>query len=241
MPIIGCAVLLAALVGGTGFTVVTVRDADRDPGAPVWRLPTAAAEGKRPSEARGLKGLLLPYGADDNVRGPDLDEFGADAELNGAQATALRKESLRSLPRAQRRRLEKEIDKQHIQGMAMRSYVSTATREDWQLAKDAFTAEIVLSRMDRRSARSIVAFQQDFLDALKVFRAGPEIEGHRNAKCFLPPAGSKDKLDVMVCSAYEGDVLVSATMNAVKPLDTKAAARLFRDQLDRIKDPGKAV
>ncbi|WP_030164694.1 hypothetical protein [Streptomyces sp. NRRL S-813] len=241
VPVIGCAVLLAALVGGTGFTVVTVRDADRDPGAPVWRLPKAAADGEHPAEARGLKALLLPYGTSENVRGQDLGEFGADAELNGAQATALRKESLRSLPRSQRRRLEKEIDKQHIQGMAMRSYVSTATNQGWQPAKDAFTVEIVLSRMDRRSARSIVAFQQQFLDALKVFRAGPKIEGHRNAKCFLPPAGSKDKLDVMVCSAYEGDILVSATMNAVKPLDTKAAARLLRDQLDRIKDPGKAV
>jgi hypothetical protein len=241
MPVIGCTVLLAALVGGTGFTVVTVRHADHDPGAPVWSLPKAAAVGERPSEARGLKGLLLPYGTNENVRGPDLGQFGADAELSGAQATALRKESLRSLPRSQRRRLEKEIDKQHIQGMAMRSYVSTAATGNRSLAEQAFTAEIVLSRMDRRSARSNAAFQQNFLDALKVFRAGPEIKGHRNAKCFLPPAASKDKLDVMLCSAYEGDVLVSATMNAVKPLDTKAAARLLGAQLDRIEDPGKAI
>jgi hypothetical protein len=45
----------------------------------------------------------------------------------------------------------------------------------------------------------------------------------------------------MLCSADEGDVLVSATMNAVKPLDTKAAARLLGAQLDRIEDPGKAI
>lgn len=239
--IAGCAVLLAALLGGTGYTVITVRDADRDPGAAVWKLPEAPAGKQRPADATGLRGMLLPYGGSTGYgRGPDIAEFGADAELSGAQATALRKESLRSLPRTQRRQLEKEIDKQHIKGMAMRSYISTMSAPD--STKDTFTAEIVLSQMEsRQTVRSIAALQQEFLDALKVFRAGPKIEGHEHAKCFLPPASSKDGLDVMFCSAYEGNVLVSATMDAARPLDKKGAAQLLRDELDRIEDPGKAV
>ncbi|MGW5126310.1 hypothetical protein ACWEQ7_20120 [Streptomyces sp. NPDC004069] len=241
--IAGCVLLLAALVGGTGYTAVTVRDADRDPGGPVWRLPEAAASGSR-TEATGLQGMLLPYGTSGYGRGPDLGVYGADVELSGAQAAAMRKESFRDLPRSQRRQVEKQIDKQHITGMAMRSYVSPedVSRTDAADAEDAFVVEIVLSRMDnRRSVRSAVAFQQEFFEAMKIFRAGPRIKGHENARCFLPPADSKERIDLVICSAYQGDVLVSATAYGPKPLDKKAVARMLGAQLDRIKDPGKAV
>ncbi|MFF7142805.1 hypothetical protein ACFZB5_16405 [Streptomyces nodosus] len=239
--IAGCAVLFAALVGGTGFTVVTVRDADRDPGDPVWRLPAKASSEEKQPEDAGLKGMLLPFGASGYGRGPDLGQYGADAELSGAQATALRKESLRNLPRSQRRLMEKQIDKQHITGMAMRSYLSVEDPVN-QDTDDAFVMEIVLSRMENRGAvRSLTAVQQEFLSALDVFRAGPRIEGHKNARCFLPPKDSKEKLEYLFCSGYVGDVLVSATGYGLKPMDTKEAARFLRDQLDRIKDPGKAV
>ncbi|GAA3822817.1 hypothetical protein [Streptomyces chiangmaiensis] len=241
--IAGCVVLLAAVLGGAGYTVVTVQNAERDPGAPVWRLPKTEADKKVQTEATGLKGMLLPFGTSGYGRGPDMGEFGSDAELSGGQATELRKESLRNLPRSQRLRLEKEIDRQHIQGMAMRSYLSsTSASGSTAYAQDAFTVEIVLSRMEsRRTVRSIAAFQQEFLGAMKVFRAGPTIEGHKNARCFLPPTDRDEKLDLMVCSAYEGDVLVSATVSGVKPLDKKGAAALLRAQLDRIGDPGEAV
>ncbi|MFB6959612.1 hypothetical protein ACFCYB_21960 [Streptomyces sp. NPDC056309] len=241
--IVGCVVLLAALVGGTGYTAVAVHNADRDPGEPAWHLPEAAAKSSRP-EATGLRGMLLPYGTSGYGRGPDLGEYGADVELSGEQAAALRKESLRDLPRSQRRLLEKQIDKHHITGMAMRSYVSP---EDASLmapmeVEDAFVVEIVLSRMDsRRTVRSVVALQQEFFDAMKVFRAGPRVKGHENARCFLPPASSKERIDFVVCSAYQGDVLVSATAYGPEPLDKRAVARMLGAQLDRIKDPGKAV
>ncbi|MEU3345490.1 hypothetical protein ABZ723_10925 [Streptomyces sp. NPDC006700] len=238
----GCVVLLAALAGGIGFTVVTVRGADRDPGEPVWRLPHAVAEGEQPGDT-GLKAMLLPYGTNGYGRGPDLGEYGADAELSGTQAVALRKESLRNLPRSQRRLLEKQIDKQHITGMAMRSYLSVEDPGRIGTETDgAFAVEIVLSRMENRgTVRSIAVVQQEFLTAMKIFRAGPGIEGHRNARCFLPPADFGGKTDFVICSAYEGDVLVSASAYGVEPLDKKGVARLLRDQLDRIKDPGKAV
>ncbi|MFE6554437.1 hypothetical protein ACFVHS_39520 [Streptomyces sp. NPDC057746] len=239
----GSAVLLLAVLGGAGYTVVTVQNADRDPGAPVWSLPKAEAEKKAQAEATGLKGMLLPFGTSGYGRGPDMGKFGSDAELSGREATELRKESLRTLPRSQRLQLEKEIDRQHIQGMAMRSYLNAdSATASTSYGKDAFTVEIALSRMEsRQTVRSIAAFQQEFLGAMKVFRAGPTIEGHKNARCFLLPTNRDEKIDLMVCSAYEGDVLVSATVSGAKPLDKKGAADLLRAQLDRIKDPGEAV
>jgi hypothetical protein len=240
----GAGVLLLAVLGGTGFTVVTVRDADRDPGKPSWRFPESVADDK-PAAAHqtGLAGLLLPYGDGNGYgRGPDMGEFGSDTELSGREATELRKESVKDLPRSQRRQLERQIDKQHIKGMAMRSYRGTAT--DWASFGDQkpFVVDITLSQMGSRGAvRSVATYQQDFFDALKIFRAGPKIEGHKNARCFLPPTDADEKLDMMVCSAYEGDILVSATATSSKKLDKKGVAELLREQLDLVSDPGEAV
>ncbi|MFF0030415.1 hypothetical protein [Streptomyces avermitilis] len=240
----GSVLLAAAVVAGTGYTVVTVNGADRDAGAPVWDLPKAKKEAATEQAASsGLGGMLVPYETDGFTRGPDLDEFGADAELSGARATALRKESLRELPRSQRRRLEKQIDKERIKGMVMRSYLSTSSAGDSTLYADkAFTVSMVLSQLESRAAvRDISTFQNEFLTALGVFRKGPKVEGHKNAQCYLPPKDADEKLDAMVCSAYQGDVLVSATAYGAKPLNTKGVAMLLRTQLDRIAEPGEAV
>ncbi|GGJ44905.1 hypothetical protein [Streptomyces brasiliensis] len=241
--IAGTALLLLAVVAGAGYTVVTVNGADRDPGAPVWRFPEADEGKEAAAGGDGLRGMLLPYGTDRYGRGPDIGEFGSDAELSGGEATALRKESVRYLPRSQRRELERQIDKHPTKGMAMRSYVSDARAVGSDsYSYDAFTLEIVLARMDnQRTVRSIATVQQEFFDAMKIFRKGPKIEGHKNAACFLPPADSGEKLDMMVCSAYVGDVLVTATATAGKPLNKEGAARMLRDQLDRIAEPGEAV
>ena len=231
----GAVLLLGAVIGGVGYTVVTVQDADRDAGAPRWRLPAAEHGVVKVKEGTGLGGMLVPFGPDGWNRGPDIAEFGSDAELSGRQATALRKESLRDLPRSTRRQLEKEIDKERIKGMAMRSYYDS-------INIDPPTVSIVLSQMENKAAvRDSVKFQNEFLSALKVFRKGPEIKGHKNAHCFLPPKIAGEKLDTMVCSAYQGDVLVSLTAHAAKSVDTTLVATLLREQLDRIAEPGEAV
>ncbi|MFD5815227.1 hypothetical protein [Streptomyces sp. NPDC127038] len=236
----GAVVLVGAVVAGTSYTVVTVRNADRDAGAPSWKFPKAAGEHvEKPKPASPLAALLVPYDDAHLHRGPDIAGFGADAALNGGAATALTKQSLRGLPRSQRREMEKRIDKQHIKGIAMRSYLNAGST-----IGDAatYTAEIELSRIeDRQAVRNMSTLQNEFFDALEVFRSGPRIEGHKNARCFLPPTDKKEKLDMMFCSGYQGDVLVSATAFAAKPLDTKSVARLFREQLDRIQEPGEAV
>lgn len=232
----GSVLLLGAVIGGAGYTVVTVQDADRNPGAPSWRFPKDAAEAKKAKAPSGLRGTLVPFGPDGWDRGPDIGEFGSDTELSGRQATALRKESLRGLPRSERRQLEKRIDKQHIKGMAMRSYVSTMN------AGGDVTVNIVLSQMgDRDAVKGIATFQNEFLNALKIFRKGPAVQGYKKAKCFLNPRSADEKLDTMVCSAYQGEVLVSLTAHAVRPLDSVSVATLLREQLNRIAEPGEAV
>ncbi|MEU6199401.1 hypothetical protein [Streptomyces sp. NPDC047061] len=234
--LVASGVLAAAVLGAGAWTVVAVHDADRDPGAPVWSLPKAAKETKAAS-AGGLRGMLLPYGSDTYGRGPDMAEFGSDAALTGAQATLLRKESIKDLPRSQRRELERQMDRNPVRGMAMRSYVS----------KDApgypYTMEIVLAQMgNERTVRSTAGVQKELFDALKVFRKGPEIKGYKDSTaCFLTPAGKDVKLDTMFCSGYVGDILVTATATAAKPLDKQSAADMLRAQLDRIKEPGAAV
>ncbi|MFF3347247.1 hypothetical protein [Streptomyces sp. NPDC002779] len=177
----------------------------------------------------------MPYGTRGWERGPDLGEFGSDVSLGGAQATALRKESLRGLPRTQRRQLEEQIDKARITGMAMRSYVDTENG-------GAFTASVVLSQMENRSTvRGSSTFQSELLDSLGFFRDGPKIKGYKNARCFLSPKDEDVALDYLYCSAYQGDVLITVTADGVGPLDTDGIADLLRVQLDRIAEPGKAV
>ncbi|MFK0116711.1 hypothetical protein [Streptomyces sp. NPDC090994] len=239
VAVAGCLLLAAAVAGGVGYTGVVVDGADRDAGAPVWASPKAAAD-EEEAEATGLAATLVPYRSDGWTRGPDLGEFGSDTVLSGAQATALRKESLRGLPRSERRRLEKEIDRRPVAGMAMRSYVHTPAFDEGE--KGSVTTGIVLAQMESRAAvRDMSTVQNDFFASLDIFREGPRIKGHTNARCFLPPADSDEDLDLMFCSAYQGDVLVTLTAEGVKPFDSDGVAALLTEQLDRIAEPGEAV
>jgi hypothetical protein len=239
------AALLLVTVAGVGYTAVTVNGADRSPGAPGWSLPKSVKDKEKAAgpKATGLRAMLLPYGEDQYGHGPDIAEYGYDAELSGAQAADLRKQSIRDLPRSQRRMMEREIDKKPVKGMAMRSYLSTAHAADSAAySDDAFAMEIVLAQMaDQRTVRSMAAATKQIFDELGAFRKGPKIEGHKDTACFRPPAGSRKGLDGMVCFGYVGDVYVTATATAAAPLDTKGVAEMVRAQLDRIKDPGKAV
>jgi hypothetical protein len=241
----GSVLLACAVVGGVGYTVVTVQDADRASGKPTWRFPAAAAEGddkagkKAGAAGSGLSALMLPFGTDGYQRGPDLDEFGPDSEFSGPQAIALRKESIKNLPSASRRKLEKEIDKERIKGMAMRSYV--VGRPDYTTT-DAITFDVTLSRQENRTAvqQSAKTFS-GFLAATDVFRKGPKIKGHPDAHCFVTPKGEDEDLALGLCIAAVGDVLVSVTSAAPDPIDGTFVAKFFAAQLDRITDPGQAV
>lgn len=233
--IAGSVLLVGAVIGGTGYTVVTVQDADRDAGAPTWKFPKAAEDDTKTAKAAsGLAAVLVPYGTDYS-RGPDIDEFGYDAELSGAEATALRKQSADYLPRSQRLQLEEEIDKQDIKGMAMRSYLITTYFTD-------VTVEVTLSQMGNKTAvRDISTFQNEFLNALESFPEGPKVKGHKNAQCFLSPEDEGVEIDLMFCSAYEADVLVGVTAQGTDPETMDDVAELLSEQLDRITETGEAV
>nr|WSY53736.1 hypothetical protein OG999_28925 [Streptomyces sp. NBC_00886] len=232
--IVGCALLAVAVVGGVGYTVVTVNGADRDAGAPTWTFPKSAAEQKAAS-AKGLRGMLQPYNHT-YVRGPDIAEFGADAELTGREATALRKEELSGLPRSQRLLLEKQIDREQIKGIAMRSYLYAAAQDT-----NAYTVEVQLAQMDEKAARDLATYEIDLLDTVTLFRKGPAVPGHKEARCFLPKKVAGEKLDEMFCFAHEGDVLITLNASGTKAMDTNGVAAFLREQLDRIKTTGAAV
>ncbi|WP_406105632.1 hypothetical protein OG698_25445 [Streptomyces sp. NBC_01003] len=230
--------LLGVVAGGVGYTVVRVEGADRDAGAARYKFPDAPRDNSARDKGRtGLKASLLPM-PEGYRAGPDIAGFGADTELSGRQAAALRKQSLRSLPLKERRRLEGEFDRQEIKGMAMRSYAS-GNRAD-----GGIVVTISLSRMgNRQDAREISRFQSRFAEAMTVFRKGPKIKGHKDAGCFLPPADKEEKLDIMVCSGYSGDVLVSFTAYGTKDglVSSGEPAELMREQLDAVESPGEAV
>ncbi|MFE3633208.1 hypothetical protein [Streptomyces sp. NPDC059168] len=237
----GSVLLAGALVAGVGCTTAIVRGADRDAGAPVWRFPRAAAGKHKEQPRHGLGGMLVPYGTGTWVRGPDIGEFGAEAELNGAQATALRKQSVRGLPRSTRKELERQIDRQRITGMAMRSYFS-AQSQAYLWNEEVYAVNITLSRMgDRSAAHRISTFTNQFVQKLGALRPGPAVKGHRDAKCFRSPKGSGDRVNGMFCSAYAGDVLVTVTASGTRTLDSAGVAKLLGTQLDRIAEPGVAV
>ncbi|MEU2425219.1 hypothetical protein ABZ619_30085 [Streptomyces sp. NPDC007851] len=232
----GVGVLVAAVLAGAAYTVVTVRGADRDAGAPVWRLPKAVKQTK-PAAGTGLRGMLLPYDASYG-RGPDMAQFGSDAALSGREAELLRAESIKDLPRSQQRDLQRQFDRNPVKGMAMRSYVNTEVPY-----ANTYTMRIVLAQLGSRgTVRSLARQQEGYLAALKLLRKGPAIKGYENSTaCFLVSSGSKETLDLMYCSGYVGDVLVTATATAAKPLNQRSAADMLRAQLDRIKDPGASV
>lgn len=232
----GVGVLAAAVLAGAAYTVVTVRDADRDPGAPAWSLPKDPKQTK-PAAGGGLHGMLLPYG-DSYAIGPDMTRFGSDAALSGRDADLLRAESIKDLPRTQQRAMQRQFDRNPVKGMAMRSYVNTEVPY-----ANTYTMRIVLAELGSRgTARSLAQQQNGYLGALKVLRKGPVIKGYeKSTACYLVASGSTESLDLMFCSGSVGDVLVSATATAAKPLNKGSAADMLRAQLDRIKDPGASV
>ncbi|MFY4719304.1 hypothetical protein [Streptomyces sp. LaBMicrA B280] len=239
---VGAGLLAAAVVAGVGCTAVAVSGADRDPGRPVWKFPpAAAAKDAGGPRTTGLGASLLPYeeGPTAYKRGPDIAGYGSDVELTGRQATALRKQSVQGMPPDTRRRMDELIDKQHISGMAMRSYANIAGDSD---GKHSFTVSVQLVRMDGGGSAHDrdVEFARALASALH-FRKGPAIKGHKAAACFLTPKDDDEKFDLMFCDAYQGGVLVSVTAEGPRPLETNALALFIGRQLDRIKDPGKAV
>lgn len=233
-------VLLAGAVGSAVFyTSMQVKDADRTAATKVWqsqKKPGSEEPEKwhSPVERTELGKRLLPL--PDRYRlGPDIDGYGNDTVLTSSQASALFKQSVRGLPQDQRKAEREAIEKLRIQGIGMRSYAS----EDNDLV-----VEIQLAQMaNKRAVEDMAGYQAEMTRRLGGFTKGPKIEGHKDAKCFMVPAseGQTDGLEMMICSAAEDDLLVTATAYGGKRMDMKAAASLLKKQLDHVVTPGEAV
>ncbi|MEU6292618.1 hypothetical protein [Streptomyces sp. NPDC046988] len=235
----GGLLLAGALAGTTGYTVVSVNDADRDAGAPVWAPPKQMPRTDAATPT-GLAGFLTPYRADGWKRGPDIEEYGSDITMSGARANALRKESLSGLPRSQRKELEKALDRRPVEEAAVRSY-SRGAGEYPDTETGAVTATVALTRMaDRSAARALSEGQSGLLEAFDVAR-GPRIKGHKDAKCFRVPAESEGGLDAMFCTAHRDDVLITVSADGGRPFATESVTALFTQQLNRIAETGEAV
>jgi len=239
---VACAVVLA-VGAGTGLTVMKVNAADRSAPTKVWAKPKKPKKQKTakhgPAKAQGLSARLLPVPKAYRP-GPDIDEYGNDKTLTGREATARLKKGTRNLPSRQREAQDKAIDKLKLRGLAMRSYqlsgsIGFAADDD----NKSLVVEMQLAQMqNRRAGRQLKEFRSEFLRSVGLFPKGPKVKGHRNADCFLAPKDSKGKLEMVLCSAYEDDVLVTATGYGPKPLDTTEVADLLAQQLDRLTSQG---
>ncbi|WP_394427872.1 hypothetical protein [Streptomyces sp. SGAir0957] len=239
------ALVLGAVGTGVGVTASRVATADRDPGAPRWQFPSRGQDAADASGHRDVGASLLPYPTGYEP-GPDMDEFGSDKEFTGREATELRKKSLRLLPLSQRRRMEREMDRRKITGMAMRSYASQ------DMAEGGIVAQMTLARMEGSgAARTVARSTTAVFDAIGVFRKGPRIKGYKDARCYVMPSDADEKLELLFCSAYQGDVVVTFTAQGTKKapyggsgkalLASGEPAKLMGAQLDRLGTVGEAV
>ncbi|THA29769.1 hypothetical protein E6R18_22795 [Streptomyces sp. A1277] len=231
--------VLAAVAGAAAYTKATVDDADRTVPTRLWEKP-AHEPGKDPAGdvARGrasteLSKLLLPVPAGYRL-GPDSGTYGNDAEVSGPAAAAEMKEGGRGLSGRPRRDFEKRVDKLRIQGLAVRTYASNGN--------DLVITTQLVRMKDRKALKDLYSFRAGLFDSVGVLRDGPAIDGHKkNARCFRDPENTKQRIEGMFCTAYEGEVMVTFSASGTKPFDKAAVAELVKDQLNHITSPGEYI
>ncbi|WP_431950813.1 hypothetical protein [Actinacidiphila sp. bgisy167] len=237
---LGLAAALVAVVagGGIGFAVLKHQKEDGGhAGSKAWKAPEPKKTAEYGTQSGGshygaLGELLLPVPST-YMPGPDVGAYGNDAEFTGKQAVAVFEGDLAGLPKKQRDRLHKTVAQLHIQGVGLRTY-----RE--MTGATAFETQVVQMK-NKRAARAMTDVFTEFTKALGVFRNGPKVEGHDKARCVLPPKKPGAKLDTMICVATEGDLTIRMSVSGRSPLPKDEAADLFKQQLDRVEDPGEAA
>ncbi|MFD5185269.1 hypothetical protein ACFWMQ_22245 [Streptomyces sp. NPDC058372] len=231
-------VLVLAVCGGTlAWTAETAAKADKKVSTERWG--ELAEPGKDPAE-RAYEGrhdtelskLLLPA-SEVYALGPDSGEQGNDSEVDGAEAVAAAKETLRGMPQKLRRDMEKQLDRSGVEGIALRTYART---DD-----DTFLAGMSIGVLNDAKA-----VRERHRSTAKLFRAlgvdkGPKIEGHRDAACFRFKGEKKKDVQELYCTAAKGNHLVSMTAELPGVGSVKEPAKLFRDQLDHLVSPGEYV
>lgn len=220
-----------AVVAGADRKVSTERwgeqsEPSKDPAERAW-------EGRHDTE---LSRLLLPVDEDHRL-GPDIGEYGNDVEIGGAELVAAAKQNLRGLPQAMRRNLEKQIDRNGLEGVAMRSYTENALGIAYE-DSEAHAAIRVESLKNRAAA------EREHRLVVRSLRAGEgkpatKIKGHPQAYCHRVDLDIEYGYRQVLCSAARGEYLVIFAAEASTEDAVERSVELFRDQLDHLDAPGK--
>jgi hypothetical protein len=242
---LAAALVVVAAGGGIGYAVLNQDAAVKATGKP-WKAPLPKKTGSYGAESGGshygaLRKLLLPM-PQAYVPGPDVAEFGNDAQLSGKRASDLLKAGYRSLPKKQRLAAGKAVDRLGVEGIGMRTYSTYGGVGGGTDGQDALVVEVELLQLkNKQAARGATDFFAALAEEAGNFRKGPKIAGYGNAVCILPPREKGVPLDRMDCEATEGDLVINLTATGTTPLPKDDAAKLLKQQLDRVKDPGEAA
>lgn len=266
LPIaLGTVATLAAVAGGALHVRHTIGDADVDAPADlgVSALPDRYADDGTAALLGGaahteLSALLLPAQGPYHL-GPDIGEWGNDAEMTGEEATALLKDSVADWPRDFREEMQRVVDELDLRGVAMRSY----EKHRLNLAADdprALVVETTLTAYGAAAdAEDMHAGVRDQIQDSGVFQDGPEVPGFPEARCYVAPTGEDllrfmdidpDEIgyveedsdpDRMTCTAATGEYHISLTAYGTVPLLDDDVAELLADQLSHIDSPGTFV
>lgn len=263
LPLLVVLLVLGTTVGGaTLYVQRTVEDADnaRATDLGLWLIPKAD-EWPRPHPGRDhteLSALLLP--APEGYRlGPDIGEYGNDAEISGEEAVARAMDAAADAPRAFRKMLEETLREHPLDGIAMRSYAYV--KDNGIGGRADLMVEVRVSRhSSEEMAESVHGNLADSLSEDTLFRPGPEVHNHPGAICSYLPRGDDwlefigldpedaygheedwEALDAMHCTGVVGRHHVTALIQGTAPLRKDAGISLFTAQLDHIESPGMSV
>lgn len=241
----GAAVVAAALLGvGIGIGVLRTQYPEEATAAatqPSASTAPAPAPSATPSPSFGtrengshfgsLRDLLLPM-PDDHRTGPDAGAYGNDTELTEDQRKGWVDDKLRGLPEKLRDALRKDWQDTPLTGAGVRSYVA---------ADRSYVVTIWLLRYHQEAVRADAAWQSVLGSDSGLFRLGPGVPGHEQARCFLPYAAPGARIDRLICSAAEGDLRVEMQVEGLAPLPKEKTVDLFSRQLDRLARPGASA
>ncbi|GAA2105459.1 hypothetical protein GCM10009759_42550 [Kitasatospora saccharophila] len=235
------AVLVAALAGvGIGEVIIRVHYAD-DAAPPVAAAaaPSPSASTPVPWGAKSngnhfgnLRDLLLPVPTGYRL-GPDYKQFGNDSEFGGNGDLEQAKELLLSgVPAKYLDQRKKALDSLHFTGAGVRSLTQGDNR---------MVAVLQLAQFNQQAVSQEGELYGALIDDTDLFRRGPQVPDHPDARCALPMLDPGDQLDYLSCYSAEGDLLVQMRVFGVVPLDQNKVVDLFRQQLDRLARPGASV
>lgn len=225
--------VLAVLGGSATYIARTAEQADKTAPANSWGKIKAEKETSSPGARHtGLGKQLLPI-PKGYILGPDIEGYGNDTELGSSQARAVLHEPIRGLSGAQRRAAREAVNRLQVGGIALRSYADPA---------QVLVAEMQLTEAKNdKAVRDLAESRKELADVLGIFPKGPKVPGYKNASCYLLPKDLYGDLDVMYCTAYQDDLMVTMTAYGPHKLAKAEAVDLLKKQLDHIAGPGESV